>query len=516
MAFDRAAGEVHAKPLLRVARSAPAGAVTQAGAVGQAKAITPAPAPIAARPKRLPLARNRRRLSYDLRLRLWMALLGLPAVACLSLLAWQMSASVLLTFGVALGSSLLYLVLFSVLFEQLTRPLQTLSNVVAALREDDFAFRARGARRGDSLGDLALEINALAGTLQAQRGAARDALTLAERVMGAMRTPVLAFSADGCLRLVNPAAASVFGLLRSSGLGKSAATLGLEPLRTLADGAVHTHVTAAGESRWSVRRSSFRLGGVPHELFVLSDVDAALREEERVAWQRLVRVLSHEINNSLTPITSLAGSLRARLGEPQDSAASESTVPYAADLRRGLYLIEDRALSLHRFLQAYQQLSRLPAPTLQRVSLDDLLQRVVSLESGLVVQLLAGPPVSLFVDSAQIEQLLINLLRNAVEAAVSVTSGMHLPCVSVAWTASDAELVIRVEDNGPGLTDTANLFVPFYTTKPQGSGIGLALAQQIAAGHRGTLTLANRQDAEGCVAELRLPLSSGSVSEREV
>ncbi len=473
--------------------------------------------------RRVPLKANRRRLSYDLRLRLWLFALSVPPIAVMSFLVWHSAGSLLWALAAAAVLTLFFAVATETLFEQLTRPLQTLSNIVAALRDDDFSFRARGARRGDSLGDLALEINALAGTLQAQRGTARDALTLAERVMAAMRTPVLAFAPEGTLRLLNPAAESAFALRRSTALGQHAVTLGLEPLFRLADGAVHAHPAVsgvAGETRWSLRRSSFRLGGVPHVLFVLSDVQAALREEERVAWQRLVRVLSHEINNSLTPISSLAGSLRQRLqGMETKAAVDPFAAPIAeepvageqiADLCRGLHLIEDRALALHRFLQAYQQLTRLPQPHLKRVHWPALIEGVVGLETRMAVTLEGGPELVSLADPAQIEQLLINLLRNAVEAAQSVAAqadGVRGSAeVSVGWTASRTELTVHIRDNGPGLANTANLFVPFYTTKPDGSGIGLALAQQIASGHGGTLLLTNRHDGQGCIAELHLPL----------
>ncbi len=461
-------------------------------------------------PTRLPLGVSRRKLSYDRRLRLWLSLLVTFVVACLGGIAWMATQSGLIASSVVLGAALLGALGAATLFEQITRPLQTLSNVVAALREDDFSFRARGARRSDSLGDLALEINTLAGTLQTQRGAARDALTLAERVMDAMQTPVLAFSAEGTLRLLNPAAASTFGLTRGAALGRKAHELGLEELWGVKDGVVHEHPAVsgiAGETRWSVRRSVFRLGGVPHHLFVLSDVQAALREEERIAWQRLVRVLSHEINNSLTPISSIAGSLSARFLEREGSAGSRAFPQDTAldDLRRGLHLIEDRALSLHRFLQAYQQLARLPPPTLTRVALLPLVERVIGLETRLHVHLLGGPDVILQMDPAQIEQLLINLLRNAVDAALSAQTGDHPGQVAVFWSRQASELLFSVEDNGPGLTESGNLFVPFYTTKPGGNGIGLALAKQIAAGHHGTLTLGNKPDG-GCLAALHLPL----------
>ena len=456
--------------------------------------------------QRLSLGPTRRRLKYEQRIRIWLTTLALPTVLCAALLAWKYSNSLLITSVTAITLAIVWAIAAGYFFEQLIRPLQTLANVVSALREDDFSFRARGARRGDSLGDLALEINALAGTLQSQRSAARDALTLVERVMTAMQSPVLAFDNAGYLRLLNPAAESAFHLQRRSALGRSAAELNLTSLLHARDEALYTNsISALNTSpaeRWSVRRTTFRLHGVPHTLLVLSDVAAALREEERLAWQRLIRVLSHEINNSLTPIKSLAGSLRTRL--PQHSMEDKLSLPN--ELHRGLTVIEERADSLNRFLQSYQQLTRLPTPKLQKLSLGTLLDHVIQLETRVPIDLQPGPPVHLLVDPDQLQQLLINLLRNAAEAALSAEETSAIaPRVVVSWTATPSQATLHIRDNGPGLINPANLFVPFYTTKPEGSGIGLVLAQQIATAHKGSITLSNNPDAPGCTAEFRLP-----------
>jgi nitrogen fixation/metabolism regulation signal transduction histidine kinase len=451
--------------------------------------------------KRLALGSSRRRIGYERRIRVWVAVLTLPSVVCTSLFVFGQTASLTLALASAAALAFVFLVAATYFFDQLIRPLQTLANVVAALREDDFSFRARGARRGDALGDLALEINALAGTLQTQRASARDALTLAERVMTSMQSPVLAFDVGGALRLLNPAAEIAFHLTRRLALGRAAADLGIEDLLQIPDEELYS--TPSGPfrqaSRYSVRRTTFRLHGVPHTLLVLSDVAAALREEERVAWQRLIRVLSHEINNSLTPIKSLAGSLRTRL---------DTLNP--ADLHRGLTVIEERAASLNRFLQAYQQLTRLPAPAPKTLRLRPLLEQAAHLETRLPVLLHPGPAGSpdaqIFADPDQLQQLLINLIRNGVEAALAGNEAE--PQVAVSWTVTPSTVAIQIRDNGPGLLDPANLFVPFYTTKPEGSGIGLVLAQQIASAHRGSVTLTNRSDRPGCIAELRLPAQS--------
>lgn len=478
------------------------------------------------------------------------AVLGLAA-AVLALL--HISTGPLL---VTLGILLIALVLiFATFIEDAIRPVQTLANVVAALREEDYSFRARNAGRDDSLGQLALEINALADTLQTQRVGALEAVALLRRVIAEMDAPVLAFDQESRLRLLNPAAERVFGLLPARDLGRSATDLKLQPLL---DRPTETVLSAdlplAGASdkspRWLIRRGSFRQRGVPHTLIVLSDVSAALREEERLAWRRLIRVIGHEISNSLTPIKSIAGSLRSRLlprsngDESPPSAASQDQSPVwtvspgmlGRDLNRGLSVIENRADSLNRFVQAYRQLAQLPAPVLKHVPLVPLLERVVSLEIRLDVRVLAAPDVDLLADPDQIEQLLINLVRNAVEAATlgmeETSSGAEedapslfaaeseaAPAVAVQAAPQrmpqvtlravlDGELAaIQIEDNGPGLANPDNLFVPLYTTKKSGSGVGLALARQIVEAHGGAIILRNRADGPGCLAEVRIPIA---------
>lgn len=450
---------------------------------------------------RVPLDGSGRRLSFERRLRIWLYLLGLPALVLCWVLLWQHSvdtsaqAIALLAFAVAWAFAV------SLLTEQIVRPLQTLANVVAALREDDYSFRARGARRNDAVGDLALEVNALASMLQGQRAGALEAMALVERVMSSMQSPVLAFDPEGRLKLLNAAGERAFGLRGQTALGRSAEQLKLGALLDIGNDGLVSLGQAQQAGRWMVKRTKFRLRGIPHTLLVLSDVSVALREEERLAWERLIRVLGHEINNSLTPIKSIAGSLRGRL-------AALNVTDEGGDFELGLEVIESRAESLNRFLQAYRQLMGLPAPKLAAVSLAGLVERVARLETRVCVQVATAKDVMLQVDADHIQQALINLVRNGAEAALSpdVTGG-GTPSVEIAWESVGGEVVIAVRDNGPGLTNKGNLFVPFYTTKPSGTGIGLVLAQQIAQAHRGSVQLANRTDGvSGCRAELRLPL----------
>ncbi|MFT4114963.1 sensor histidine kinase [Silvibacterium sp.] len=446
------------------------------------------------------------RLSFEARLRFFSCLLSLPT---LGLLLWLLivehltAAAIVSIMTIAALAMLLAIASF---MDQVVRPLQTLANVVAALREEDYSFRARGARPDDPFGDLAIEINALADMHQAQRLGALEAAALFRRVIAELDAPVLAFDQHQALRLMNPAAERLFALNPARDLGRFAVHLRLEYLLHQQDeGILHLDgQVARSPSRWMVHRSMFRQHGEPHTLVMLSDVSAALREEERQAWQRLIRVLGHEISNSLTPIKSIAGSLRSRLPRPEAAA-----VP--PDFDRGLSVIEGRAESLHRFVQAYRQLAQLPAPAMRRVAVWPLLERTVRLETRVEVYLEPSAEIlalEVSADPDQMEQLLINLIRNAVEAAQTAAEETRtevIPEVTVRAKLHPRQLAILIDDNGPGLTNPSNLFVPFYTTKKSGSGVGLALARQIAEGHGGTIELRNREP-HGCRAELRIPL----------
>ena len=436
-----------------------------------------------------PLAPHERRV-------LQLALLaGLPGIVVSLALLWRdnYSAKVQWTLGlVVLGS---WLITALVLRERVVRPLQTLSNMLAALREGDYSIRARGAEREDALGLAYLEANLLGETLRTQRLGAMEATALLRTVMADIDVAVFAFDDDERLRLVNSAGERLLGHVAERLLGRTAEQVGLadclvgESPRTM-------DVTFPGAAgRWEVRRGSFRQNGRPHTLLVLADVSKALREEELQAWRRLVRVLSHEINNSLAPIKSIAGSLQTLLDRPTRAGDVDD------DIRRGLAVIGGRSEALIRFMSAYARLARLPAP--QRVPLDvgTWVRRVAALETRLPVRVEGGPQTTIRADGDQLDQLLINLLRNAVDASLE-TGGD----VCIRWTRQNGTISIMIEDEGPGLPSSANLFVPFFTTKPQGSGIGLVLSRQIAEAHGGALLLENRKSAPGCIATFRLSM----------
>ena len=399
------------------------------------------------------------------------------------------------------GCLLLYLVLVTAaLIEGLIRPLQTLSNVVSSLREGDYSFRARGASAQDALGELAGEVNALADLLQKQRVRSLEATALLARILEVMHAPLFAFDRDDTLQLVNNAGLKLLGLPHARSFGRTARELGLEELLGAPDQTIHTfnkdQKPSAGPVRWLLRKATFRQEGAPHTLLLLADVSVPLQEEEQVAWKRLIRVLGHELSNSLAPIKSIAGSLLGRVDSLQGNDGTLS------DFRRGLGVVESRADSLHRFVQSYRQLAQLPQPRLRPVALAPLLERVVLLEQRLPVQLDPGPAAVVNADPDQLEQMFINLLANAVDASLSRDSQP----VRVSSKLAGSSLLISIEDRGLGIANSENLFVPFYTTKPSGSGVGLALAQQIARAHGGEIQLVNREDGEGARATIRLPL----------
>ncbi len=375
------------------------------------------------------------------------------------------------------------------------RPLQTLSNLLAALREGDYSIRARGARRDDALGEVIMEVNALGATLREQRLGAMEATLLLRTIMSEIDVAIFTFDGRHRLRLVNRAGERLLAQPAERLLGRRAEELGLADCLEGDVPRTAQMVFPGGMGRWGVSRTTFREGGLPHQLLVLSDLSRALREEERQAWQRLLRVLGHELNNSLAPIRSIAGSLESLVARdplPED---------WQEDARGGLAVIASRAEALTRFMQAYSRLARLPQPKFQPVDLPECVHRVAELETRVPVAVVSGPSITIQADSDQLEQLLINLVRNAADAALETGGGVEL-----VWRRNGAFIEFTVRDEGPGLSSTANLFVPFFTTKPGGSGIGLALSRQIAEAHGGTLTLQNRQNARGCEARLRLPV----------
>jgi nitrogen fixation/metabolism regulation signal transduction histidine kinase len=375
-------------------------------------------------------------------------------------------------------------------------PLRTVATLLEALREGDYLLRGRMDVPGDALGEVIREVNELRDTLSDYRQRAEETVALLRKVIESVDMAVFTFGAEGGLRLANAAGRQLLAIEargRSDLEALDADSLGLADLLDRTGPAVMEREFPGGQGRWEIRHRSFREGGDTHHLLVISDLSRLLREEERSAWQRLIRVLGHEINNSLAPIQTITDALERRL-----DAGGAVAPELEEDLRDGLGLIGSRAASLERFIQGYTLLARLPEPERRPVDIAALVDRVVRFE-GLQTVACEGPELIVDADPAQLEQALINLVRNAVEAVNGEGE------VRVSWQRRRSNAVIQVDDRGPGLPDSDNLFVPFFTTKPEGNGIGLVLCRRIAEAHGGRLNMGNRKNG-GCRATISLPM----------
>jgi two-component system nitrogen regulation sensor histidine kinase NtrY len=418
---------------------------------------------------------------------------GLPGTAAALALAWALPAPPLVRWTVTVFVPVLWIGFAEAARRRFARPLQTLANLIAAVRVGDYSTRARIFDPSDPLGLASLELNGLTDRLRDTRLGGMEAAALLQAVLSNLDVVVIALDHHERIQFANRAAAELLGVPADALAGAAAR----EPLQGLLD--VETPATVertfpGGSGRWDLRRASFRQDGVPHQLLVLSDVGRVLRQEEREAWQRLIRVLSHEINNSLTPIQSISRSLLDLMDHPPAPDRDE-------DLGQGLAVIASRAEALGRFMRSYARLARLPPPRKRPVDVRELMERAVRLETRGAIRLVEGPPTVVHADPDQLDQVLINLLANAAEAAAETGGG-----VEAGWDADARSVTLWIRDEGPGIGGSANLFVPFFTTKPSGSGIGLVLSRQIAEAHGGTLHLADRPDRTGCEARLVLPI----------
>ena len=410
---------------------------------------------------------------------------GLSFLTRLSLLITGLAGSLLV--GRLLGGRLL-------------SSLATAFDLLASLREGDYGLRGHVRWRRDPLQVLIADINALSDELRQGRRKRTEASRFLGKTLVALNSAVFVIDDAGALRLINPAARRLLRAERTAVVGRDAAELGLGPVLAAADDTIVNHQFPAGKGRWAVRRASWYSDGRGHTLVMLHDLSAALSEEERRAWQRLIRVLSHELNNSLTPIGSLAGSLAVLLEKESAEMARQP-------LLDGLDAIGRRAAALARFLSGYGRLARLPPQQRTRFRLDELLHRVVRLEHRLGIDIAGSRPVTIEGDEDQLGQVFVNLLRNAVEATLArVAEGR----VWVDWQVDVDDVLVTIDDEGVGLPASDCLFVPFFTTKPEGSGIGLSLSRLIIEAHGGTVELRSRHGAPGAQALIRLPYGMAS------
>lgn len=442
-------------------------------------------------------AKQTKKINYERRILQFILLGGLPAIISLILLSIIDQPSNFLIVLLIVVSLISWISLAFIARKQIFYPLYTISNLLQSLREGDYSLRGTQWDQQSGLGGIIYEINTLSETLRSQRVEAEEASSLMRKVVSFVDVSVFAFDENLELKFLNPAAEALLGKPTSQFTEKTAQQMGLS--RYLEQQGIITVTEGFGnrQGHWQVVHQHFRDQGKSNHLLVVSDISQALRAEERKAWKNLIRVLGHELNNSLTPIQSIAATLNDRI-----IRHGVDKIP-ATDFSSGLSIINKRAGSLARFISVYSKLAKLPEPEIKLVSVKKILQRVVDLQMSTEINMLPGPDIKILLDPDQIEQLLINLLRNALEA-ISETNNAGQ--VEIAWREEGGYLHILIRDQGCGIANSDNLFVPFYTTKANGSGIGLVLCQQIAEAHRGKLSLRNRTDQSGCEARLRLPI----------
>jgi len=325
--------------------------------------------------------------------------------------------------------------------------------------------------------------------LERERLRRQETQALLDALIERVDVALLAFDAEQRLVWWNPAARDVLrAQLRRGAPADSLGALGL------LSGPNERSVTLpgpAGSEAFELRRGVFHQGGERYHFVLLASAQRVRREEERAAWQRLVRVLGHEVNSTLTPIHSLAGTCLSLLAERNDAPPQ---------LERALHAIEHRAQGLSQFIADYARLARLPEPQLSRLRLSACLARLIALDERCPVRLVARSPVEVLADPVLLEQALTNLLKNAIDASLE-TGG----AVSVDWQSSEATVVLSISDEGAGIANPDNLFVPLFSTKKGGSGVGLVLARNIIEAHGGQLSLTNRARGRGAVARVTLP-----------
>lgn len=419
---------------------------------------------------------------------------GLPAFALLLWLLWFEGYSNKIIFTCAILIGIFWISLSAFVYQKVIYPLRTLSNLLEALREGDYSMRARGARWFDAMGEVLIEINSLRDYLKQQRMGAIEAHVLLQAIMDQIEVAVFGFDDENRLCQINRYGEVLLVNNRNRLLGKTPVEIGLDFIQSDSSSRIIDASLPGKSGRWEMRKGTYREQGKPHTLILLSDLTYELRQEERLAWERLVQVLRHEINNSLAPIHSLSGSLQ------QIIYKDPLPLDWKEDVQQGLSVIADRSKALNRFMSTYSKATKIPKPNKTHFQIEEWIKRVTALETRLPVQIEEGEDVQLYADADQLDQLLINLLKNAVEASLE-TGGS----VKISWNANPQNILIQVEDEGFGISNEVNLFVPFFTTKTEGSGLGLYISRQIAEAHGGSLILKNKEHQHGSVAKLTIP-----------
>lgn len=438
-----------------------------------------------------------RKVSSEQRLFLTVLLSAVPVIGLLVIIFLNIQPTFTFKLVLTAFCALWLIALAASIRETFVYHLRTLSNLIEAIRTEDYSMRSSRIRDPGELAELYHQIATLTDQLKRVREDEFELSNLLERIINQINVAIVACDSEGNVRLANRLAKKLLEEPTQLITGKALSDTPLRQVLSEDGSRLIDHDFPGASGRWQINQQQYRHHGKPGKIIFITDLKQVLSEEEVNAWQRLIRVIAHEVNNSLTPINSICQTLDSYLSQMEVTENTEN-------LREGLGVIEDRAKGLRDFISVYARIAKLPEPHKINFSVKNLLQKVGHFFSSEPVDVAEEVvDITLFGDPVHIEQILINLIKNALEASSKSEHDVKVSCRK-----QGAIVEFLVIDSGSGISNPANLFVPFYTTKDKGAGIGLTLARQMAAKHRGQLILENRSDGDGAIAKLQIPTAT--------
>ncbi|TKT91756.1 GHKL domain-containing protein [Dyadobacter frigoris] len=392
-----------------------------------------------------------------------------------------------------LGSIIVF-VQASLLYNYVTKVNRKLIYFLESVRYSDFTINFRADNTmGTTFRELNQQFNEVLEAFRQARAEKEASLQYLNTIVQHIGTGLITFDGTGQVNIINSAALRMLGIYRLQQLSEleDKHPRLYELLANLNSGVRELYRTPADQPL-ALQGASIQMHGKWVRIVVLQNIQTELQQQEVESWQNLTRVLRHEIMNSMTPIVSLVGTMRLIVNE--DIEPSTSNQEAVSDLKEALQTLEKRSKGMMQFVNAYRDFTTLPKPNFATLAVQELLHDVMQLlqtdltAAGVLWQINIKPEtLSLKADSAQIQQVLINLIKNASESFTSQNSRT----ISINAYITDGVTIIEVEDNGDGIEPEAldNIFIPFYTTKKTGSGIGLSLSRQILQQHGGQLNV---------------------------
>lgn len=372
------------------------------------------------------------------------------------------------------------------LFRRINASFERLTLQLEAITENDFSLTAKAFYNRGRVATAHKQLNRLTEQLRNQKSVFDQQMFLVYRLIDQLNTPILVFNHRLQLTSANAAFTDLYG----------------QPWQTmhyatperlqLSDQPSWRFNEDKKNEEWQIRQSHFVENGKRYQLLVFINIQSALRETQLNAWKNLIRVMSHEIKNSLTPVSALSEGLRSKEQNPRNQQALE--------------VISERCVHLQTFVDRFSQLQKHIDCQMQWVSLDGICQHLETLypDIELTAKNIKSP---VWADPVLLEQVLINLVKNSVEACATDTELQSKVIIRIELKQQSDRTTLLIEDNGPGITNTDNIFVPFYSTKADGQGIGLALSRHLVEQMGGQLSLENKKSSRGVSACLLLPQS---------